>query len=209
LLHESAPVVTGGGAPPLFPPRPLPRPRFAEPRRLCTEGLINPSGEVAASVDGADCDGGGREEGCFASRRRIVGAGKTPGRGCGGAGAEVWAALPLAARASSSFSLLLPPSLFSLWGPSLAGPFSLSFSCARSRLPPPPLETPAPLRAASKCLDAIPSTGRCRLPEPSELTGASTGEGEGAVTPASALALAPLAPAPVSVLGDGGTAGTD
>ena len=36
----------------------------------------------------------------------------------------------------------------------------------------PPFVTPAPHRAASNCLDAVPSTGHDRLPEPSELAGA-------------------------------------
>jgi len=55
---------------------------------------------------------------------------------------------------------------------------SFSFSAARSRLWL-PFVTPAPLRAASNCLDASPSTGRDRLPEPSELAGAREGAGAG------------------------------
>ena len=39
--------------------------------------------------------------------------------------------------------------------------------------------TPAPLKAASNCLDASPSTGRDRLPGPSELAGAMEGAGAG------------------------------
>jgi hypothetical protein len=132
-----------------------------------------------ASVDGAWCDG--REGVFFGSRWRIVRAGKTPG--CEAAGA----APPLARwSASSSFFLLPPLSLFSLEGPSLAGSFSLS--APRSRRPPPLLETPAPLRAASKCRDAIPSTGRVLLPGLSELAGVSTGAvsaGVGTGAPAS------------------------
>jgi hypothetical protein len=56
----------------------------------------------------------------------------------------------------------------------------LSFSAPRSRLLP-PLETPAPLRAASKCRDAIPSTGRGLLPELSEPVGESVGTADAGV----------------------------
>jgi len=44
-----------------------------------------------------------------------------------------------------------------------------------------PFVTPAPHRAASNCLDAILSTSRDRLPEPSELAGARKGAGAGVI----------------------------
>jgi len=108
------------------------------------------------------------------SRWRIV-ADKTPG--CGAA------AGPLRTPASSSFRLCAP-SLLELETPSFAVspsfPFPFSFSAARSRLWL-PFMTPAPLRAASNCLDASQSTGRDRLPEPSELAGAREGAGAGVI----------------------------
>ena len=169
LPHESV----GGGAPPLFPPLPLPLPRLPCPRLVGVGGVTSADARAPdiASVGVACCDG--RCGACLASRWRIVGADKTPG--CGAA------AGPPRARASSSF-LLPPPSLFELGGPSFAGSpsFSFSFSAARSRLWL-PFVTPAPLRAASNCLDASPSTGRDRLPEPSELAGAREGAGAGVI----------------------------
>ena len=88
LLHD--PV--GSGAPPLFPPLPLPLRgggRFSVGKR---------QGDIA-SVGGACCDARGGA--CLISRWRVVGADKMPG--C------MAAAGPPRARAPSSF--LLPPPL--------------------------------------------------------------------------------------------------
>ena len=107
-------------------------------------------------------------------RWRIV-ADKTPG--CGAA------AGPLRTPALSSFCLCAP-SLLKLEAPSFvvspSFPFSFSFSAAHSRLWL-PFMTPAPLRAASNCLDASQSTGHDHLPELSELAGAREGAGAGVI----------------------------
>ena len=181
LSHESV----GGGAPPLFPPLPLPLPRLPCPRpEVGGLASVDAKAPDTASVGGACCDARGGA--CFASRWRTVGVDKTSG--C------TAAAGPPRARAPSSL-LLPPPSLFGPGAPSFADSpsfsfsFSFSFSAARSRLLP-PFVTPAPLRAASNCLDASPSTGRDRLPEPSELAGAREGAGAGVIgTPESARVL--------------------
>ena len=126
LPHESL----GGGAPPLFPPLPLPLPRLPCPRLEEVGGLASTDARApdTASVEGAFWDARGGA--CLVSRWRIVGVDKTPG-------CEAAAGPP---RARAPSSLLLPrPSLFGpeeasfADSPSFSFPFSFSFSaCALS-----------------------------------------------------------------------------
>jgi len=102
----------------------------------------------------------------------IVGAEKRPG--CGAAADPPYGrasfrpptpTLPLRARGTISFSFSFS---------------SFSFSAGCDRLLS-PFVAPAPLRAASYCLDTSPSTGRDRLPELSEPAGARGDAGTGVI----------------------------
>ena len=164
LPHRSV----GGGAPPLFLPRPFPLPRLpylrlADVGRLASADARAPD---IVPVGGACCDARGGA--CLASRLGFVGVDKIPG-----GGAE--AGLPRA-HASSSF-LLLPLSLFGLEAPCFAGSSSLSgsFCCAlspgaafpdasttQSRLEPPRRESKHGPRPSSRTVRARRRMEGCR-----------------------------------------------